>query len=74
MGRERFSWCRSTKHQIGIGNLRRGSSQDLSDESLRTLVAQIHTSVGQTIEAHPEKELLDALKKGAEEVASASLA
>jgi hypothetical protein len=39
-----------------------GFVQDLSDESLKTLVAQIHTSIGQTIEVHPEKELLDALK------------
>jgi|SRR5580692_5561138 hypothetical protein len=42
-----------------------GFVQDLSDESLKTLVAQIHTSVGQTIEIHPEKELVDALKTAA---------
>jgi hypothetical protein len=42
-----------------------GFVQDLSEESLKTLVAQIHTSVGQTIEVHPEKELLNALKTAA---------
>jgi hypothetical protein len=40
-----------------------GFVSDLSDENLKTLVAQIHTSVGQTIEAKPESNLLDALKK-----------
>jgi hypothetical protein len=44
-----------------------GFVQDLSGDSLRTLVAQIHTSVGQTIEVHPEKEILDALKTAAVE-------
>jgi hypothetical protein len=43
-----------------------GFVQDLSDKSLETLVAQIHTSVGQTVEAYPEKELLDALKNAAQ--------
>ncbi|MGI9073719.1 MAG: hypothetical protein ACR2JB_20940, partial [Bryobacteraceae bacterium] len=37
--------------------------QDLSDKSLKTLFAQLHTSVGQTINVRPEKDLLDELKK-----------
>ena len=37
--------------------------KDLSDKSLKTLVAQVNTSVGKTIEAHPRKDLLDALKE-----------
>jgi hypothetical protein len=40
-----------------------GFIRDLSDKSLRTLVAQVHTSVGTTVEARPRKDLLDALKK-----------
>jgi hypothetical protein len=36
---------------------------DLSDRNLKTLVALIHTSVGQTIEVKPESHLLDELKK-----------
>lgn len=36
--------------------------EDLSDRSLNTLVAQIHTSVGQTIEIKPETELIEAIK------------
>ena len=35
---------------------------DLSDRNLRTLVAQIHTSVGTTIEVKPEGGLLDRLR------------
>ncbi|MDQ6707158.1 MAG: hypothetical protein M3Z85_14430 [Acidobacteriota bacterium] len=35
----------------------------LSDKSLKTLVAQVHTSVGKTVEAHPRMDLLDALKE-----------
>jgi hypothetical protein len=37
--------------------------RDLSDRNLKTLVAQIHTSVGQTVEVKPESNLLEALKK-----------
>jgi len=40
-----------------------GFVKDLSDESLKTLVVQVHTSVGQTVEVHPENDLLDELKK-----------
>jgi hypothetical protein len=36
---------------------------DLSDRNLKTLVALIHTSVGQTVEVKPENDLLEALKK-----------
>lgn len=39
-----------------------GFVKDLSDKSLKTLVAQVHTSVGKTVEVHPRKDLLDALK------------
>jgi len=39
-----------------------GFVKDLSDKSLKTLVALIHTSIGQTIEIHPEKPLVDRLK------------
>jgi hypothetical protein len=44
----------------------RGFVKDLSDRSLRTLVALINTSVGQTIEVKPEKELLEKLRGYAE--------
>ena len=40
-----------------------GFVRDLSDKSLKTLVAQVHTSVGKTVEVHPRKDLLDALKE-----------
>ena len=40
-----------------------GFVRDLSDKSLKTLVAQVHTSVGKTVEAHPREDLLDALKE-----------
>jgi hypothetical protein len=40
-----------------------GFVRDLSDRNLKSLVAQIHTSVGQTIEVKPEYDLLEALKK-----------
>lgn len=40
-----------------------GFVKDLSDKSLNTLVAQIHTSVDQTVEVRPEKDLLERLKK-----------
>jgi hypothetical protein len=40
-----------------------GFVKDLSDKSLKTLVAQIHTSVGKTFDVHPRKDLLDALKE-----------
>lgn len=36
--------------------------RDLSDQSLNTFVAQIHTSVGQTIEIKPDRGLIEALK------------
>jgi hypothetical protein len=39
-----------------------GFVKDLSDKSLKTLVAQVHTSVGQTVEVHPEKNLLEEVK------------
>lgn len=35
----------------------------LSDKELDTLVIQVHTSVGQTIEARPEKGLIERLRK-----------
>lgn len=40
-----------------------GFVRDLSDRHLKSLVAQIHTSVGQTVEVKPENGLLEALKK-----------
>lgn len=40
-----------------------GFLETLSDKELDTLVAQIHTSVGQTIEVKPEKELIERLRK-----------
>jgi hypothetical protein len=40
-----------------------GFVRDLSDKSLKSLVAQVHTSVGKTVEAHPRKDLLDALRE-----------
>ncbi|OLC92291.1 MAG: hypothetical protein AUH86_19125 [Acidobacteria bacterium 13_1_40CM_4_58_4] len=40
-----------------------GFVRDLSDRNLKTLVAQIHTSVGQTVEVKPENDLLEALRK-----------
>jgi len=40
-----------------------GFVRDLSDRNLKTLVAQIHTSVGQTVEVKPENDLLEELKK-----------
>ena len=40
-----------------------GFVKDLSDKFLKTLVAQIHTSVGQTVDVRPEKDLLEELKK-----------
>jgi len=42
-----------------------GFVKDVSDKSLKTLVAQIYTSVGQTVEVQPEKELLKEVKKAA---------
>ncbi len=39
--------------------------RDVSDNSLKTLVVQVHTSVGQPVRKHPENDLLDALKKAA---------
>jgi hypothetical protein len=35
----------------------------LSDKELDTLVAQVHTSVGQTIEVKPERDLVERLRK-----------
>lgn len=40
-----------------------GFVENLSDRYLKTLVAQVHISVGQTVEVHPEKGLLEAVKK-----------
>lgn len=40
-----------------------GFVRDLSDKSLKTLVAQVHTSFGRTVEAHPRRDLLDTLKE-----------
>jgi hypothetical protein len=40
-----------------------GFVRDLSDKYLQTLVAQVHTSVGKTVEVHPRRDLLDALKE-----------
>jgi hypothetical protein len=40
-----------------------GFVRDLSDKSLKTLVAQVRTSVGKTVDAHPRKDFLDALKE-----------
>lgn len=40
-----------------------GFIKDLSDKSLKTLVAQVHTSVGKIIDTHPRKDLLEALKE-----------
>ncbi|MFN7934513.1 MAG: hypothetical protein U0R19_14370 [Bryobacteraceae bacterium] len=37
--------------------------EDVSDKALRTLVAQVHTSVGQTVEVHPEQGLIEEIKK-----------
>lgn len=37
--------------------------KSISDKELDTLVAQIHTSVGQTIEVKPEKDLVERLMK-----------
>lgn len=42
-----------------------GFIQDLSDRSMKTLVAQIHTSVGETIEVRPEKDLIRRLRESA---------
>jgi len=39
--------------------------QDLSDRSMKTLVAQIHTSIGETIEVRPEKDLIRRLRESA---------
>jgi hypothetical protein len=40
-----------------------GFVKDLSDRNLKTLVAQVQTSVSQTVEVHPETGLLDEIKK-----------
>ena len=47
------NWTREFAH---------GFVKDLSDKSLTTLVALVHTSVGQTVEVRPEKELLHEFK------------
>jgi hypothetical protein len=44
--------------------------KDLTNKSLKTSVAQIHTSVGQTAEVHPENDLLEALKTAVKNWAS----
>jgi len=41
----------------------KGFLGSLSDKELDTLAAQVHTSVGQTIEIKPEKELVERLRK-----------
>lgn len=41
----------------------RGFVEDTSGRALKTLVAQIHTSVGQTIEVRPEGNLIEQLRK-----------
>jgi hypothetical protein len=53
-----FDVTPSWKREFATGFVR-----DLSDEALKTLVAQVHTSVGETVEVHPRKDLLDALKE-----------
>jgi hypothetical protein len=40
-----------------------GFLKSVSDKEIDTLVAQIHTSVGQTIEVKPEKDLVERLRK-----------
>jgi hypothetical protein len=40
-----------------------GFVRDLSDRNLKTLVALIQTSVGQTVDVKPESNLLESLKK-----------
>lgn len=40
-----------------------GFLRSLSEKELDTLVAQVHTSVGQTIEVKPERDLIERLKK-----------
>lgn len=40
-----------------------GFLRSLSDKELNTLVAQVHTSLGQTVEVKPESGLLERLKK-----------
>lgn len=42
-----------------------GFVKDLSDRSVKTLVAQIHTSVGQTVEVRPERSLVQRLRESA---------
>lgn len=42
-----------------------GFVRDLSDGSTRTLVAQIHTSVGKTVEVKPEADLIRRLRESA---------
>lgn len=39
-----------------------GFVRDCSDKSLKTLRAQVHTSVGQTVEVKPETPLLELIK------------
>ena len=53
-----FDMMPDWKRQFAIGFVK-----DLSDKSLKTLVAQVHTSVGKTFDVHPRKDLLDALKE-----------
>jgi hypothetical protein len=42
-----------------------GFVRDVSDRALKTLVALVHTSVGQTVEVRPEEELLREVKETA---------
>ena len=43
-----------------------GFIKDLSSPSLKTLVVQIHTSVGAVVEAHPMKDLLEEFRNSGE--------
>jgi hypothetical protein len=46
-----------------VSDFARRFVEDLSDKNLRTLVAQIHTSVGTTVEVRPEPGLLETLRR-----------
>ncbi|MGH8719939.1 MAG: hypothetical protein ACREV0_13540, partial [Burkholderiales bacterium] len=42
-----------------------GFVKDVSDRSIGTLVAQIHTSIGETVEVKPEADLVRRLRESA---------
>jgi hypothetical protein len=44
--------------------------KDLSNRNLRTLVVQVHTSVGHTVEVHPEPGLLEAVQRAGRNAAA----